>query len=450
MSTLRIPVLCFFLILPVCGEGQDNPRITPTVKAVAKALPSVVNIGTERIVSVTASPWGANDPFDRLFRNFYAQQTGKKETSLGSGAIISENGLVVTNSHVVHRATKIIVTTFDGRQFTAKEIAGDTLNDVALLQLIAKPEEKRFRPITFARPDSLILGEPVIAVGNPYGLGSSISRGVLSAVGRKVSYKGNILFSDILQTDAAINPGNSGGPLININGEIIGINTAIYGEADGIGFAIPLKRIESVLAAWMIPEKFRDVSLGIIPAEKIVSNKIVYFIREVFRDSPAWRAGLKTGDVITALNGKRPESLMNISNAIWTLKSGDKIALDIAGKDRIALTVETLKPLDGRVLALNRLGLGLEKFTVKLARALHYPFHGGLLVDEVTGSTINKVRRGEILVRIADIPVYDFSAIGRALQDKHYGDKVDAVFLTVVHNPAGSYIAKKHIELIIK
>ena len=450
MPALLFILFSFLLFHTAAGDDRNNPRITPTVRAVAKALPSVVNIGTERIVSVTASPWGANDPFERLFRNFYAEQAGRKETSLGSGAIISENGLVVTNSHVVHRATKIIVTTFDGRQFTAKEIAGDTLNDIALLQLITKPGEKKFRPIACARPDSLILGEPVIAVGNPYGLGSSISKGVLSAVGRKVSYKGNILFSDILQTDAAINPGNSGGPLININGEMIGINTAIYGEADGIGFAIPLKRIESVLATWMIPEKFRDVSLGIIPAEKIVNNTVLYYIREVFKDSPAWRKGIRKGDVITALNGRRPDSLMDLSNSLWILESGDKINFDIARKGTITLTVEKLKPLDGKVLALNRLGLGLEKFTVNLARALNYPFHGGLLVDEVTDATMHKVQRGDILVRIADIPVYDFSAIGRALQDKHYGDKVDAVFLTLIHNPAGSYIAKKHIELTIR
>lgn len=447
-KALSCIIFLFFAFL-IYGEETVDPRITPTVKAVAKALPSVVNIGTERIVTYTQSPWGSNDPYEQLFRNFYAKQKGRKETSLGSGAIISEKGLIVTNSHVVHRATKIIVTTSDGKQYLAKEIAGDTMNDIALLQIINSPPGTLFKPISCAKPDSLILGEPVIAVGNPFGLGSSISRGVLSATERKISFNSKVLFSDILQTDAAINPGNSGGPLININGKMIGINTAIYGEADGIGFAIPLKRIERVIAQWMIPEKFRDVTLGIVPGEKLVNNEVEYFIKEVLNGSPAFKAGIKKGDVIKKINDNPIKSILQIGNIICDLKSGDSVSFDMLNKGRVTLKIEKLKILDGKDLAKNRLGLGLEKLTLKLAKGLQYPFHGGLLVNEV-GKDSKNIRRGDVLVRINNIPIYDFSDISRSFQNKHYGDNLNGVVVSVVKKNGRTYISKRAVVLKVK
>ena len=444
---LTLLVILLFSCSIFAGEKEDL-RITPTVKAVAKALPSVVNIGTERIVSVAQSPWGNNDPFEQLFHNFYKKQTGRKETSLGSGAIISSKGLVVTNSHVVHRATRIIVTLPDGQQYFAKEIAGDPLNDIALLKLINIKPDTEFKPITCAKPDSLLLGEPVIAVGNPYGLGSSISRGVLSATKRKISFNGKILFGDILQTDAAINPGNSGGPLININGDMIGINTAIYGEADGIGFAIPLKRIESVLATWMVPERFNDVSLGIIPGEKVVDGKVVYFIKEVFTNSPAWKAAVRAGDILTSFNGKKINSLLDIGNQIWDLKSGDTVVFNLLRKGKVSLTLEDIPVMDGRELASNRLGLGLEKLTLNLAKALHYPFHGGLLINNISARV--NIQRGEVLVRIDNTPIYNFSDIRRALSNKHYGDQVNAVFIAVMQSNGRTFIKKHNVVLNVK
>lgn len=446
----KIFLLIFFCSYCVFGTDTDteNPRITPTVKAVSKALPSVVNIGTERIVTFTQSPWGTNDPFEQLFRNFYAQQPKRKETSLGSGSIISEKGLIVTNSHVVHRATKIIVTTSEGKQYLAKEIAGDSFNDLALLKIINIPENITFKPIEYAKPDSLILGEPVIAVGNPFGLGSSISRGVLSATARKLSFNGNVLFSDILQTDAAINPGNSGGPLININGKMIGINTAIFGEADGIGFAIPLKRIESILAKWMIPEKFRDVSLGIIPGEKVINDKVVFMVNEVLPESPASKAGIKSGDVITEINDSKIKSLLDIGKILWDLKKNDTVSFKFADKGKIELKVEALQILDGKDLAAKRLGLGLEKLTHKLAGALEYPFHGGLIVNEVNG--IKNIRRGDVLARINDVPIYDFSDINRALKNKRYDDTVRAIFISIIEKNGRKYITKRSVNLKVQ
>jgi S1-C subfamily serine protease len=446
-----IPVIYVFCVL--CQNVFSSPasscrkalRKTPTVEAVAKIMPSVVNIGTERIVSVPYSPWGA-DTFAKLFDNFYERQIGRKEFSLGSGVVIAKEGLILTNSHVAHRATRIFVNCNDGKQYLAKEIAGDPLNDVALLQITNIRKDHFLQPVECAKPNDLMLGETVIAVGNPYGLGNSISRGVLSATKRKIALGDKVIFDDILQTDAPINPGNSGGPLININGRLIGINTAIFARADGIGFAIPLKRIEDVLANWLIPERFGELSLGIVPGERVGKGGNEYFVKTVLAGSPAERAGIKKDNVILRLNGKKPASLLAVGRILWKLKAGDKVTLTIPAKGDVALTVEKLKYLDGRELAANKLGLGLQKLTPKLAKALNYPFHGALIVNKVAPG-MSDIRRGDVLVRLGDIPTYDFSDVRRAMKGKRYGDSILAVFISVsVRN--NRYFLEKHAESI--
>lgn len=442
--------LIFFinmLCLVVSGEASDN-RITPTVKAVAKVLPSVVNIGTERIVTAYDSPWGSHDPFERMFRDFYSRQMNRKETSLGSGAIINQEGLIVTNAHVVHKATKILITNAEGKQYLAQEIAADDLNDIALLRLIDYPEKSPLIPISCAQPDQLLLGETVIAVGNPYGLGSTVSKGIISAIGRKVTYSGKVIFNDILQTDAPINPGNSGGPLVNINGEMVGLNTAVYQQADGIGFAIPLKRIEQVIAGWLIPERFAEVSLGIIPTEKHEDGKTVFYLKNVIPDSPAWEAGLRQGNEIYSFNGNKLNSLMDLSNTLWKLKAGGKLQLGIKGKGNVKLTVKALQSLDSKKLAEQKLGLGLQQLTLKLAKTLGYPFHGGLIINEIS-SNHSSLRRGDILVRIGDVPVYDYKDLRRALNGKLYGDKITALVIFVLIKNGKMQIYKRNVILKI-
>ena len=442
-------LLIIFMLCHTALPTDISNRETPTVKAVAKVLPSVVNIGTERIVTSSDSPWGRNDPFEGIFRNFFANQAGRKETSLGSGAIINKEGLIVTNAHVVHKATRILVTMSDGKQYLAKEIAGDDLNDIALLKLTNYTGNPVLKPIQYALPDQLLLGETVIAVGNPYGLGSTVSKGILSAWGRKVTYGGKVIFSDILQTDAPINPGNSGGPLVNINADMIGLNTAVYEQAEGIGFAIPLKRIEQVLAGWLIPERFSEVSLGIIPGEKTVNKKIIFYLREVMPDSPAWSAGLRAGDEITSFNGKHFNHLMDLSNELWKLKSGASIRLGVKGKKETKLIIETLKSRDGKKLAEQRLGIGLQKLTLQLAKILKYPFHGGLVVDEVSKKN-RSIRRGDVIVKIADVPIYDFKDVRRALAGKFYGNKIGVLVIFLSTENGHTQIYKRHVTLQIK
>ncbi len=451
MKRIFFHTILMILLCHASGSSADNPRRTAVVKAVEKALPSVVNIGTERIINHFESPWGAGSPFELMFRDFYSGQRGRgrTETSLGSGAIINRQGLIVTNAHVVRKATRIIITTYDGQQFTAKEIAADDVNDLALLKLDDYEGEPVLEPISVCPTDDPMLGETVIAIGNPYGLGSSITTGILSALGRSMMYGGKIMFNDIIQTDAPINPGNSGGALVNINAEMIGLNTAIHKDADGIGFAIPLSRIEHVLAGWLIPERFAEVSLGIIPGERAEEGGKVFYLREVMPESPAWQAGLRAGDEILSLGGEKPRSLLDLSNSLWHLSAGDRVKLDIKAKSNVELKVKALEPLDGRALAEQRLGLGLRELTPELARTLGYPFHGGLIVED-PGRNSKSLRRGDVIVKIVDIPVYEFKDISRAFKGRLYGEQINALVIYVRRQQGMLQIYKRQVMLDVK
>jgi serine protease Do len=297
----------------------DSLRLNPRVRAVAKVLPSVVNISTERVVAQSYSKYDPYDPFAELFNQFLGLQEPYKTTSsLGSGVIVEASGLVVTNEHVIRKASRIIVYLSDGSSYDAMPVAIDISNDLALLRLEGLEADRRLVAIPFARPDDLLLGEDVIAVGNPYGLGHSVSTGVLSAIGRKFTYKGKVIFDDILQTDAAINPGNSGGPLVNADGQLIGLSLAIQRDAEGIGFAIPVKRLEEILGVWLLPSRFGLNLLGIVPGTKVLpENHCQAYIREVRLESPAGKAGLQPGMIVTAVNGwaRRSKSVASCGGA---------------------------------------------------------------------------------------------------------------------------------------
>jgi S1-C subfamily serine protease len=227
----------------------DDPflRRTATVRAVEKVGPAVVNITTERVVRRRSpfSGFGGDPLFDQFFRDFFSPRTRNQTVqSLGSGVVIDPEGRVITNEHVVARASRIRVSLADGREFEATLVGADPNNDLAVLQIDTEEE------LPWVAPGSsrdLLVGEPVIAIGNPFGLSNTVTTGVLSATDRSINTNGRT-FHGFLQTDASINPGNSGGPLLNAEGTLIGINTAIYQGAEGIGFAIPIDVARRVVA----------------------------------------------------------------------------------------------------------------------------------------------------------------------------------------------------------
>src|SRR6516165_1760580 len=235
------------------GVAEPDVRRDATVIAIEKVMPSVVNIATETVIEY-------HDWYDELLRRFYGSP-GRRERSisLGSGVIVDEDGYILTNFHVVRRANRIQVKLWDGREYDADSVMTTELSDVALLKLKAKPGEK-FKAIRFAPDDDLLLGETVLAVGNPYGLGGAVTKGILSSKNRRPSTGDEPLdIEDWLQTDAAINPGNSGGPLVNLRGELIGLNVAVYLDergqrGAGVGFSIPVKQISAALSRYFTPE----------------------------------------------------------------------------------------------------------------------------------------------------------------------------------------------------
>ncbi|MCB1127418.1 MAG: trypsin-like peptidase domain-containing protein, partial [Verrucomicrobiae bacterium] len=242
--------LAMLLAVGTAMAATDDPRRDATVESVAKVMPAVVNIGTETIVQV-------RDPVAELFQRFYGPSYRRRppssQYSLGSGVIIDETGYVLTNDHVTRRANRIWVKLSEeagGKTYEAERVAGSEESDVALLRLQAEPDE-RFTAVKFAADDDISLGETVIALGNPFGLGGSVSRGILSSKSRRPPQENSPLsLEDWLQTDAAINPGNSGGPLVNLRGEVVGINTAIAsrnGSFAGVGFSIPSNMVKTVM-----------------------------------------------------------------------------------------------------------------------------------------------------------------------------------------------------------
>lgn len=399
-------------------------RITPTVTATARVLPSVVNLSTERLLD------------NERTGDFFPFLDKRRGYSLGSGCIISENGLVMTSAHVVHNAMKINVTLHDGQIFSADIIAADELNDLALLQLRGiSPESSP--PIPMAPPGDLILGETVIAVGNPYGLGNTISRGVLSGIGRQLTYGDQVVFSDILQTDCAIHAGNSGGPLININGEMIGLTSSVVRGAEGIGFAIPLQRMENILARWLTPERFSNVSVGIIPGvRRMQDGELIFYIADVMNDSPAWAAGIRPGLKITAYNGVEITDLTKLCLSLSQVQAGQTITLTPPSGSTFRITAKKINISDAADAAEKRLGLKLRRMTPELARAMNYPPTTALIVSKPPPSA-PEIKRGDLLIRLGDIPIHKPEDVAIALHNYHYGDSIPALFARIHPAPDG-------------
>jgi serine protease Do len=291
--------------------GAANPRETPVVLAVGRAAPAVVNISTE-IVSREANPFRNINPFfDEFFRDFFGdtQPRERRERSLGSGVIIAADGTILTNEHVVANATRIRVTLASGDEFEARLVGADARTDLAVLRVAA---DGPLPAVEMGSSAELMIGETVIAIGNPFGLSHTVTTGVVSAVNRTIRGGDDHIYTDFIQTDAAINPGNSGGPLLNILGEMIGVNAAIYQSAEGVGFAIPVDKARRIVdnlitygevhRAWLgvhvqdlTPELARHFGVG-AGAGVLVSR--------VFNGGPAERDGVRRGDILLQLDGR--------------------------------------------------------------------------------------------------------------------------------------------------
>lgn len=304
-------------------------RRTPVVVVAHNVLPAVVNISAEATIRRREI-----DPYFDPFGFFGGQERAYTSQSLGSGFVWSSDGIVVTNNHVVEGASKITINLNDGRQMEAQLIGVDPDSDLAVLRVSARG----LTAAPIGTSSDLLIGETVVAVGNPFGLSGSVTTGVVSATGRSVpSKEAGRTYTDFIQTDASINPGNSGGPLLNIEGKVIGINTAIYAQAQGIGFAIPVDRAKKIVQDLLRYGQVRSAWIGAVTATLTPEEAKRLSLRaskgalvsRVFPGSPAASAGLQPGDVITAVGGRPVDSRESFSTYTSTLGTDQPVDLSI-------------------------------------------------------------------------------------------------------------------------
>ncbi|MBI4577618.1 MAG: trypsin-like peptidase domain-containing protein [Planctomycetes bacterium] len=303
-------------------------RRTPVVAAVERAGPAVANVSTERVVV-------RRDPFldlgDPLMDEFYGRFFGRRRerafttSSLGSAVLVDGAGYAITNAHVVHRASEIHITLADGAAYTAELVGTSVESDLAVLHIAA---DRALPALRFGSSEGLLIGETVVALGNPFGLENTVTTGVLSARNRSIQERGRTVFTDLLQTDCAINPGNSGGALLNVNAELGGINTAIVKDATGIGFAIPADRVQRVLGEILAPEVLNGTWLGLETAQAVEGGARV---ESVAKDSPAAEAGVKAGEVVTSVDGRPVGGPFDLQRAILRASAGDTLGLGLGG-----------------------------------------------------------------------------------------------------------------------
>lgn len=409
-------------------EGATQPDTPPagaelrrdeTVRAIERSMPSVVNISGKTVVRRQGYlyDWWRNN-----WAPFY--QDMPPQYSAGSGVIVDEEGYIVTNVHVVEDATEIVVTLSDNRSYPADLVVGTRKSDIALLKIRAKPGE-RFVPIRFAADDDLFLGETVMALGNPFGLGGSVSRGILSSKTRRSTSQDGILdMEDWIQTDAAINPGNSGGPLVNLDGNLIGLNVAIFKEGQGIGFAIPVKRVTEALGEMFTPEVLRKLWLG--AQFKQTTNGVS--VANVEPDSPAEKGGLKQGDIVLRANSTAPKGVFALNRELINVADNRDITFQVRRGASTRNITMRMVPEENRfnaALIQKKTGLTLRQLTAQDAAKIGVKGVGGFVVADIERNSPADhagFQRGLILEGIDGRAPDSITAAARLLASKKAGE----------------------------
>ena len=337
--------LIIYLNLQTHSFSQNTPGSFADLAE--KLMPSVVNISTTTIIKTQSNPFPfqfpPGSPFEDMFKEFGTPQE-RKSSALGSGFIIDEKGIVVTNNHVIQDAEDIIIRVNGDKEFKAKVIGADPLSDIAILQLETK---EKFIPVKFGNSDKARIGDWVIAIGNPFGLGGTVTSGIISARNRSI---GLSRYEDYIQTDASINSGNSGGPLFDMNGDVIGINTAILGRSGsiGIGFSIPSNSAKLVIdqliefgetkRGWL-GVRIQDVTKEIADVEKLDEPRGA-LVASVADGSPSAKGGIKAGDIILEFDGQPIQEMKELPIIVARTKVGKKVKLKVwRNKKEISKTI---------------------------------------------------------------------------------------------------------------
>ncbi len=419
-KTISFYLLSFFILaaaafntaraaLPALdSQGLAIPTLAPMLK---RATPAVVNVYTTSKVRIQENPL-FNDPFFRRFFELPDQPRERTTQSLGSGVIVdATKGYIVTNNHVIGNADEIRVTLHNGESLDAKLIGSDPATDVAIIQVKAKS----LTPIPLGDSDKVQVGDFAVAIGNPFGLQQTVTSGIISAIGR--SGLGIEGYEDFIQTDASINPGNSGGALINLRGELIGINTAIFSKSGGnigIGFAIPINMVSSVMQQLIehgevkrgqLGAQAQDLSPELAKAFGIQKYKKGAVITAIDKGSAADKAGLKAGDIVLSINDKKVRDAGTLRNAIGLLRIGEKVKMEVIRDGK----TKTFSAIVSKQVSKTEQGKGVHKHLtgakltdIKEGSPLYGKIEGVLVADVERGSPAARagIRKGDVITSV--------------------------------------------------
>jgi serine protease Do len=441
MKRLKLVILTF--VLAFSFSIQSNSKSVPASFAdlAERLMPSVVNISTTQTVKTTSNPFPfqfpPGSPFEDMFKEFGTPQE-RKSSALGSGFIIDEKGIVVTNNHVIQNAEDIIVRVNGDKDYKAKVIGADPLSDIAVLQLETKD---KFTPVSFGDSDKARIGDWVIAIGNPFGLGGTVTSGIISARNRSI---GLSRYEDYIQTDASINSGNSGGPLFDMNGDVIGINTAILGRngSIGIGFSIPANDAKIVIEqliefgetkrGWL-GVRIQDVTQEIADVEKLDKPRGA-LVASVAENSPSEKGGIKAGDIILEFNGVRINQMKELPTIVAKTKVGTKVKVKVwRNKKEITKTIllgrletsddfkvndkQTEAPKD---IIIDDLKITVRKLTREDIRTRKLPNQtSGLVVTKIgnTSPLKNSIEVNSVIVEAQKIKIKNAKDLQRIVKD---------------------------------
>jgi serine protease Do len=421
-------------VWPISAQAaQKFSRETPVVLAARKVGPAVVNINTEEKVqerSLFGDLRGFFPPeFERFFREFNVPRQQKRR-SLGSGVIIDPKGFILTNEHVIRRATRIKVSLIDSREFEAEVIGADSRSDLAVIRI---QSTKSLPYVKMGMSADLMAGESVIAIGNPFGLGHTVTTGVISAIHRPVQL-GNGVYANFIQTDAAINPGNSGGPLLNVNGELIGINTAIRARAEGIGFSVPIDRVKRIVNDLIRFGEIQHGWIGLIvkdltrPIRKQFnfSNPHGTFISRVLKNSPAERAGIRPGMILTRIGPNPVESRTDYLSDVSSYTRGSKMELHLFWEGKALkrqVVARAMTPEAADIVAQDLLGLVARPLTKQAKNRYHTLAEEGVVITRVFARTpAGRVglQAGDVIRQINNLRIRSIQDFQKAIASGQY------------------------------
>jgi serine protease Do len=410
---------CFVLATTQFAQTNELMSLSGLVK---RLTPSVVNISTTNTtkfgMTPHQSPFGerGDDPFEEFFNRFFGElpQREFKRKGLGSGFILSDDGFIITNNHVVEKADDIKVILQDGESYKANIIGKDPKTDLALLKI--EPRHK-LNAVSLGRSNTLEIGDWVVAIGNPFGLGHTVTTGIVSAKGRSL---GLGAYDDFIQTDAAINPGNSGGPLFNLNGDVVGVNTAIIAGGQGIGFAIPVDMARNVVEQLQNKGKVVRGWLGVLVqqitpeiAESLnLSQPEGALVSDVTPGGPADKAGIRRGDVIVAFDGNKIEDMPDLPKTVATNEPGTKSKLTFLRNGKEKTVDLTLGELPEEVAVSTsvtnnnverNLGLIVQEINPQIQRRFRLEESKGVIITNVNPGSIGYeagLMAGDIILEI--------------------------------------------------